>query len=109
MREFSTPLALTIPTTGNLTDESATDTFAGFRTDAERAGIGSTTAVGRTDAASGEVTIDVLEARSSSSVDVAEGGDDAGSGSRARRRAQNREESEMEKSGAVPGSMRRRT
>ncbi|QYG92233.1 YceI family protein [Iamia sp. SCSIO 61187] len=44
--------------TGDFTYESATGTFAGFRIDEELAAIGSTTAVGRTDAVSGEVTIE---------------------------------------------------
>lgn len=44
--------------TGDFSYESATGTFAGFRIDEELAGIGETTAVGRTDAVSGEVTIE---------------------------------------------------
>lgn len=44
--------------TGDFSYESATGTFAGFRIDEELSGIGSTTAVGRTDAVTGEVTIE---------------------------------------------------
>ncbi len=44
--------------TGDFTYESATGTFAGFRIEEELSGIGSTTAVGRTDAVSGEATIE---------------------------------------------------
>lgn len=44
--------------TGEFTYESATGTFAGFRIQEELASIGSTTAVGRTGAVSGEVTIE---------------------------------------------------
>lgn len=44
--------------TGDFSYESATGTFAGFRIAEELASVGSTTAVGRTDAVSGEVTID---------------------------------------------------
>lgn len=44
--------------TGDFTYESATGTFAGFRIEEELSGVGSTTAVGRTDAVSGEVTIE---------------------------------------------------
>jgi polyisoprenoid-binding protein YceI len=44
--------------TGEFTYESATGTFAGFRIDEELSGIGSTTAVGRTDGVSGEATIE---------------------------------------------------
>ncbi len=44
--------------TGDFSYESATGTFAGFRIAEELSSIGSTTAVGRTDAVSGEVTIE---------------------------------------------------
>jgi polyisoprenoid-binding protein YceI len=44
--------------TGDFTYESATGTFAGFRIQEELSSIGSTTAVGRTDAVSGEATIE---------------------------------------------------
>lgn len=44
--------------TGEFTYESATGTFAGFRIEEELAGVGSTTAVGRTDEVSGGITID---------------------------------------------------
>lgn len=44
--------------TGDFSYESATGTFAGFRIDEELSGIGSTTAVGRTDAVTGEATIE---------------------------------------------------
>ncbi|HEU5152961.1 MAG TPA: YceI family protein, partial [Iamia sp.] len=44
--------------TGDFTYESATGTFAGFRIEEELAAIGSTTAVGRTDAVTGEVAIE---------------------------------------------------
>lgn len=43
---------------GEFDDESATGTFAGFRIEEELAGIGSTTAVGRTGDVTGSVTID---------------------------------------------------
>ena len=46
--------------TGEFTYEKATGTFAGFRIEEELASIGATTAVGRTDAVTGEVTIDGL-------------------------------------------------
>ncbi len=44
--------------TGEFTYENATGTFAGFRIQEELSSIGSTTAVGRTDAVSGEATIE---------------------------------------------------
>ncbi len=44
--------------TGEFTYESATGSFVGFRIEEELNGIGSTTAVGRTDAISGDLTID---------------------------------------------------
>lgn len=43
---------------GDFTYESATGTFAGFRIQEELRSIGSTTAVGRTDAVTGEATIE---------------------------------------------------
>jgi polyisoprenoid-binding protein YceI len=45
-------------TSGDFDFESATGTFAGFRVDENLSGIGSTTAVGRTGDASGQITID---------------------------------------------------
>jgi polyisoprenoid-binding protein YceI len=44
--------------TGEFTYEDATGTFAGFRIEEELNSIGATTAVGRTDAVTGEVTIE---------------------------------------------------
>jgi polyisoprenoid-binding protein YceI len=44
--------------TGDFSYESATGTFAGFRIAEELSSIGSTTAVGRTDAVTGEATIE---------------------------------------------------
>ena len=43
---------------GEFSYEDSTGTFVGFRVDEELAGLGSTTAVGRTPAVSGTVTIE---------------------------------------------------
>ena len=45
-------------TVGEFSDEESTGTFVGFRVDEELAGIGSTTAVGRTPTVTGTVTIE---------------------------------------------------